>query len=168
MHADARTRVLRRIKLWIAIFIFGLVVSGVTAFPLVHEMRWAVHALHIPVITVAGEPALHTWMRRVHDALEVSARDNPFLAYGTDWLAFAHIVIAIAFVGPLFDPVRNKWVIAWGMIACAGIIPLAMIAGAARGIPIYWRMIDCSFGIFGVVPLWIVWREICKLERAAA
>jgi hypothetical protein len=28
----------------------------------------------------------------------------PFLAYGTDWLAFAHIVIAVFFIGPLVKP----------------------------------------------------------------
>jgi hypothetical protein len=32
----------------------------------------------------------------------------PFLAYGTDWLAFVHLVIAVAFVGPFFDPVPDK------------------------------------------------------------
>ena len=30
------------------------------------------------------------------------------IAYGTDWLAFAHITIAVAFLGPLKDPVRNR------------------------------------------------------------
>ena len=32
------------------------------------------------------------------------------------WLAFAHIVIAIAFVGPPRDPVRNVWVIELALI----------------------------------------------------
>jgi hypothetical protein len=59
------------------------------------------------------------------------------LAYGTDWLAFAHLVIAIAFLGPLKDPVRNIWVVEFGMIACLLVIPLALICGPIRGIPFY-------------------------------
>lgn len=31
----------RRIRIWLAIFIFGLVVSGITAFPLESELRRA-------------------------------------------------------------------------------------------------------------------------------
>jgi hypothetical protein len=68
-------------------------------------------------------------------------------------------------VGPLLDPVRNKWLIAFGLVACAGVIPLAMIAGAIRGIPFAWRLIDCSFGVFGCVPLLICWRSIREIER---
>jgi hypothetical protein len=102
---------------------------------------------------------------RVRDALIDTNAKYPFLAYGTDWLAFAHLVIAVAFVGPLRDPVRNVWVIEFGMIACVMVIPLALIAGAARGIPIFWRLIDCSFGVFGIVPLRLCWREIKRLER---
>jgi hypothetical protein len=33
-------------------------------------------------------------------------------------IAFAHLAIAIAFIGPYIDPVRNKWVITFGLIAC--------------------------------------------------
>jgi len=82
----------------------------------------------------------------------------PFLAYGTDWLAFAHVVIAFFFVAPLRDPVRNIAVFRAGMAACVAVIPLAVICGAFRGIPIYWRLIDCSFGIFGIIPLWLAYR----------
>ena len=40
-----------------------------------------------------------------------------------------------------------------GMIACAALVPLAMICCAVRSLPFYWRLIDCSFGAFGIVPL---------------
>jgi len=79
--------------------------------------------------------------------------------------AFAHLVIAVAFIGPYIDPVRNKWVITFGLIACAGVIPLALIAGQIRGIPLPWRLIDCSFGVFGAVPLLICRRSILALEH---
>ncbi len=109
---------------------------------------------------------LTPWIERVYTALTATNASYPFLAYGTDWLAFAHLVIAAAFIGPYVDPVRNKWVITFGLMACAGVIPLALIAGSVRGIPLPWRLIDCSFGIFGSVPLLICDRSIRTLEGA--
>ena len=91
-----------------------------------------------------------------------------FLAYGTDWLAFAHLVIAVAFVGPLRDPERNAWVVTFGLIACAAVVPLALIAGAVRGIPPYWRVIDCAFGVAGAALLWPCHLAIRELERQRA
>jgi hypothetical protein len=75
------------------------------------------------------------------------------------------LVIAIAFIGPLRDPVRNKWVLVFGVIACLGVFPLALVAGAIRGIPLYWRAIDCSFGLFGAIPLLFCLREVGRLEK---
>ena len=89
----------------------------------------------------------------------------PQLAYGYDWLAFAHLVIALMFIGPFRDPVRNKWVIQWGMIACVAILPLAFICGPIRQIPIYWTLIDCSFGVFGIIPLLFCMKLINRLEK---
>jgi hypothetical protein len=88
----------------------------------------------------------------------------PFLAYGTDWLAFAHMVIAVVFIGPLRDPVRNIWVIEFGMIACVGVFPLAFIAGSIREIPFFWQLIDCSFGIVGGILLYWCYRKIKQME----
>ena len=87
------------------------------------------------------------------------------MAYGTDWLAFAHLAIDVAFLGPLRDPVRNKWILVFGVIACAGVVPLALIAGPIREIPLYWRLIDCSFGILGVIPLLICLRYVHMIEQ---
>ena len=106
------------------------------------------------------------WLQRVTEAVITTNAAYPFLSYGTDWLAFAHIVIAIAFIGPLRDPVKNIWVVQFGMIACLGVIPLALIAGYIREIPLYWRIIDCSFGILGIIPLWLAYRGIKELEQS--
>ncbi len=157
---------LRRIRFWLSIFIVGLVLSGVTAFPLQTELGWLVSLLHSSVLqAIAQSTGLLPWIERVNDALRNTNALFPFLAYGTDWLAFAHLVIAVAFIGPCIDPVRNKWVITFGLIACAGVIPLALIAGHFRGIPLPWRLIDCSFGVFGAVPLLICRRSILVLEH---
>lgn len=109
-------------------------------------------------------PGLLEWITRVRTGLDEADARYPFVLYGTDWLAFAHLVIAVAFYGPFRDPVRNIWVIEFGMIACAGIIPLALICGPIRDIPFWWSIIDMSFGVIGVIPLLIVHRKIKRLE----
>lgn len=160
---------LLRIRIWLAVFMAGLVLSGITAFPLQSELRWLVSAFHTnPVQPIANATHLLPWIGRVSDALAATRASYPFLAYGTDWLAFAHLVIATAFIGPYLDPVRNQWLFTFGMIACAGVVPLALIAGYVRGIPLGWRLLDCSFGIFGLVPLMICRRSLRALERRKA
>ncbi len=116
--------------------------------------------------TLLANTGLALWLSTVTNGLSETNQKFPFLAYRTDWLAFAHLVIAVAFIGPWRDPVRNKWVIAFGLIACAGIIPLALIAGALRGIPFGWRLLDCAFGVLGSVPLAICWWTVKKMEQA--
>ena len=132
-----QTTHLRRARIWLKVFIAGLVLSGLTAFPLETELQWLVPVLrkglfHIPAQSIGFLP----WIERVSNALSVTNAQYPFLAYGTDWLAFAHLAIDVAFIGPLIDPVRNKRIITFGLIACAGVPPLALIAGQIRGIPI--------------------------------
>lgn len=158
------TNHLRRIRVCLGIFIAGLVVSGVTAFPLETELHWV---LGLGMVQELPAP-VSGWLERVSSALTATNAKYPFLAYGTDWLAFGHLVIAVAFIGPFLDPVRNKWIVAFGLIACAGVIPLALIAGQIRGIPFGWRLIDCSFGVFGCIPLLVCWRSIRALEQTEA
>ena len=155
----------KRIKVWLLIFIAGLLLSGLTAFPL----AWELSLLHRLLTNAASPvptlwPELAAWITLVNEGLQDTYRHYPFVAYGTDWLAFAHIVIAIAFWGPLKDPVRNIWVVEFGMIACILVVPLALIFGPIRGIPLFWRLIDCSFGVLGIIPLWICRRQIIRLE----
>jgi hypothetical protein len=151
----------------LGVFIAGLVLSGITAFPLQTELSWLDSLLRETWLQpIAESSRLLPWIDRVNEGLTATNGRYPFLAYGTDWLAFAHLIIAVAFIGPYIDPVRNKWVITFGLIACAGVLPLAFIAGAIRGIPLPWRLIDCSFGVVGSVPLLICKRAIAALERA--
>ncbi len=132
----------------------GLVLSGLTAFPLQRELEAATSLRGLD--SAAGTMAhgsLDTWLLRVHDELRDTYGRYPWIAYGTDWLAFAHLVIAVFFVGPLVNPVRNVWVLWAGLVACALVIPLAMICGPIRHIPLGWQLIDCSFGVLGAIPL---------------
>jgi len=155
---DTRAKLLKKIRLTIIFFMIALILSGITAFPLETELHWLLqYRNRMP-------EQLGIFINTVYEALHDTNLRYPMLAYGYDWLAFAHIVIAMFFIGPLKDPVKNIWVIEWGMLACVAVIPLAFIAGPVRGIPFYWKCIDCSFGVFGIIPLYIVWRWIKKLE----
>jgi hypothetical protein len=149
----------REIKALVIFFITGLVLSGITAFPLETELKWLLQMME------DHNSWMYRWLNVVYYAVKETNKAYPFISYGSDWLAFAHLVIAVAFVGPLRDPVKNIWIIEFGMIACVMIFPLAFIAGAVRDIPIVWRLIDCSFGVIGFIPLFICHKKIRKLER---
>jgi hypothetical protein len=162
---EPQAKLLVQIRWLIGLFIIGLVLSGVTAFPLERELGLLTRWLDADLAAPNG--SLHWWIARVNQALTETSRAHPFLAYGTDWLAFGHIVIALFFIGPWLDPVRNAWVLKVGLVACAGVIALALICGPIRGIPIYWSLIDCSFGVFGAIPLIICLKLIDRLRRLA-
>jgi len=150
-------------------FIVGLVISGVTAFPLMLELRILAHALGAGAArSPDGYSGLAFWIVTVRCGLEHTYAAYPWLACGTDWLAFAHIVIAFFFIGPLIDPRSSRWTLYAGILACILVIPLAMICGPIRGIPFYWRLIDCSFVFFGVIPLIYCLRLIPRIQRQAS
>ncbi len=149
---------LKQIRQWIIFFMIVLFLSGLTAIPLEKELAF---------LSRCFSPAnmIGAWIDKVYLAIVYTNKQFPFLAYGYDWLAFAHFVLAILFIGPLKDPVRNKWVIEFGMIACVLIIPFALIAGYFRSIPVGWRLIDCSFGVIGLIPLSICLSKINDIEK---
>jgi len=149
---------LTKIRLLILFFMIALILSGVTAFPAETELNWLLgHSSLIPGF-------MQNWLQSCYDALHDTNNKYPMLAYGYDWLGFAHIIIALAFIGPLKDPVRNKWVIDWGIFSCIAIIPLAFIAGPIRQIPFFHILVDCSFGVVGLIPLLICRKMIRKVE----
>ncbi|MDB5196388.1 MAG: hypothetical protein JWP88_759 [Flaviaesturariibacter sp.] len=145
------------IKKWLLFFMISLFISGATAIPVDLELRGLLQ-------TFPGDTVWHQWLQTVLDAFVEVKGKYPFLLYGYDWLAFAHFVLAILFIGPYHNPVRNIWVIQFGLIACALIIPFAFVAGTFRGIPFGWKLIDCSFGVVGFAVLWPCYRAIKCLE----
>ena len=159
-----RTIYIRRIRFLMIFFIIALVASGLTAVPL----KWELGLLDrlAGSASVPGHllPALGEWISRVHTGLQAAYAVFPQVAYGTDWLAFAHIAIATAFIGPLRDPIRNRWVVEFGILARALLIPWTLLVAVVRHIPWFWQLVDMSFGVFGIIPLWWVRRDILRLE----
>jgi hypothetical protein len=148
----------RVIKRWLTFFIVMLTISGVTAVPAEWELSIATKFFN-------EDSFIGSWLNEIYMAIKNTRGRYPYLFYGYDWLAFAHFVLAIAFLGPYKDPIKNKWVIEFGAIACFLIIPFALIVGYFRGIPFWWRLIDCSFGFLGLIPLGICHNKIIELER---
>jgi hypothetical protein len=145
-------------------YMFSLFFWGVTAFPIETELKVICSLLGISLdVSPETYSGLLGWLATVTNAVINTNLNYPFLSYGTDWLAFSHLVIAVAFVGLLMKPVRNKWIIYFGMIACVGVVPMAFICGAVRNIPLYWTLIDCSFAVFGFIPLYILHLYVKRL-----
>lgn len=149
------THIIRR---WIIFFMVSLFLSGLTAIPAEKELAALIQ-------WVDPNRNLGAWLTKVYTGVAETNKAYPFIAYGYDWLAFAHFVLAVLFIGPYRNPIRNKWVIEFAIIACFMVIPFALIAGHFRGIPLGWRLIDCSFGVVGLIPLGIVLKRITKLEK---
>lgn len=149
------TKTIRRLLL---LFMVALFISGLTAIPIEPQLELLLN------YTTAGT-SLHDWIAKVLAAYREVNNDHPFLLYGYDWLAFAHFVLTILFIGPYCNPTKNIWVIEFGLIACALVIPFAFIAGHFRGIPFGWRLIDCSFGVVGFALLWAVYQKTKTLTN---
>lgn len=155
-----KTKLKSQIKQLTTFFIIALILSGITAFAIETELNYLLkYTIHFP-------DGVNIWLNKVYVAISETNIKYPMLAYGYDWLAFAHIVIAIAFWGVYRDPVRNIWIVEFGMISCVLILPLAFICGNIRKIPFGWQLIDCSFGIIGIIPLYYLRKLISKLEKS--
>lgn len=153
MKTKASIKNIRRV---VIVFIILLALSGITAFPLVTEVDFMLkHINSFPAF-------FHDWIRTVYESVH---KTPSIVLYGTDWLAFAHIIIGLFFVGVYQNPVRNKFIVNVGIVACMAVFPLAFICGPIRDIPIYHQIIDCCFGLFGVIPLLYIRYQIRMIEN---
>lgn len=160
---------LRNVRLLLGFFTVALIASGLSAVPLQWEVGLLNQWLGSGSFIQHYWPSMAGWIALVNSGVQHSYGQYPFLAYGTDWLAFGHVAIALSFLGAFRDPVRNIWIIEFGMLACAMVIPWALVFGWLRSIPPFWTLVDMSFGILGIVPLWWA-REIvlrsCREPRS--
>lgn len=144
------------IRLLLAVFILLLLLSGITAFPLKAELEFLADNITL------FPKFLHNWILSVRDDL---LRTPPSILYGTDWLAFAHIVISLFFIPVFINPVKHRVNLLMGMIACVLVLPLAFICGPFRGIPFFHQLIDCSFGVFGFFILLLIYQQTKKIKH---
>ena len=158
-------RTIVRAKWMLGIVATGLFISGVTVWPAVTELKMGVHLIWGDLATT-GE--FHRFLLRAIAALEDTNVRYPFLLYAHDWLAFAHIMLAILFAGAIRDPVRNKWIVQCGLIMCALVPVLGGICIPIRQLPSWWFWIDFSFAPGAALPLWIALRDIRHVEQGTA
>jgi hypothetical protein len=153
-----------RVRMLLVIFMVGLTLSGFSAIPLRREIEILYPFMRSGSWLSEYIPAFSAWIDQIYRGIQNGYGEYPFLAYGTDWLAFGHVAIATAFIGPLRNPVKNIWVLEFGMIVCLLTIPWTLIFGLIREIPLFWQLIDMSFGVFGFIPLWFARRDILKIS----
>lgn len=156
---------LRKAKIMLGLIVFGLLVSAITIWPAVPELKFVIKIIGDNT-NRAGE--LYQFLSQALNGLEIINDTNPYMLYAHDWLAFAHIVLAILFAGAIRDPVRNIWIIQCGLIMCALVPVLAGICIPLRGLPCWWFLIDSSFAPAAAIPLWIALKAVKKIEALQA
>jgi hypothetical protein len=149
----------RKIKIAIIITIIGLLLNGFSAIPLRTEVN----------ILLSNPDALpqflRDWLTYVNKGVNETSNNYSFMRYGFDWLGFAHLLIAIAFIGPLKDPIKNEWIVRWGMIASILSVLMAFGWERMRAIPLWWSFVDASIAIVAFFILWLCNRWIKELKQ---
>ncbi len=164
-HCDMKTpRALTHTRIWLILFSVALIVSGLTAIFAREGLRFLSPLFAQGAFLHTLWPSMSNWLSLVHQAVEEMYDKYPFLAYGYDWLAFGHFIIAIPFIMAIRDPRRHSWVITYGISACLAVLPFAIIFGAIREIPLFWRFVDILFGIGGLVVLLALRKQLKALE----
>ena len=157
-----QTKLRRKIKIAVVITIIGLLLNGISAIPLRTE-------LNILLSNPWAFPKfINNWWMHLDKGVNETTNQYSFMRYGFDWLGFSHLLIAIAFIGPLKDPIKNEWVIKWGMIASGLGVLMALGWERLRSIPFWWSVVDASIVIIAFVILWFCNKWIQALKAATA
>ncbi len=148
--------IMKNVRIHLSVFLLLLLLSGITAFPIRSEIAFLHEYREIL------PPLLSNWITQLYTNIS----STPLvMLYGTDWLAFAHIVIALFFIPVYIDPEKHKINLKIGMLACLLIFPLAFICGPLRNIPFFHQLIDCSFGVFGFLYLYFIFSKINQIHK---
>jgi len=143
-----------RIKVLTWVFILGLIFSGATAIPLEPELN-----LLAKFFGVADKSSIEVASGMAHWILRSRspARHQCEISVSGVWNRLAGVRTFCNRSGVhrgIARPGSQRVAFYLCMIACVMIVPYAFIFGGVRGIPVYWRLIDCSFGVFGILPIW--------------
>src|SRR6266496_6314627 len=90
-------RIQKNTRRWVLFFMAMLFISGLTAIPVEWELSLAKRFFDF-------DSPIGIWLNNVFESLRETGKKYPWLFYGYDWLAFAHFVLAIVFIGPYKDP----------------------------------------------------------------
>jgi hypothetical protein len=143
----------------------GLILSGLTCYFLPWELETLVKAM-----AALGQERNHYSAEMYGFLVDtgegvMAAASHPQLFLGTDYLGFAHVLFAILFLGALRDPARNLWVVKFGVISSALVVPAALLFGWMRGAPMMHRFVDASFGVVSLgLMVWTL-RSVQSLAR---
>lgn len=152
---DIKKQHMKTIRIHLILFISLLAISGITAFPIQTEIDFMMN--HID----SFPPFLRDWIESLYHDIH---NTPSVMFYGTDWLAFAHIIIGLFFIPVYLNPEKYKINLQIGIAACFLVFPLAFVCGPIRNIPFFHQLIDCSFGVFGSAYLYFILRKIKNLK----
>ncbi|MCX6908540.1 MAG: hypothetical protein NTY01_10915 [Verrucomicrobia bacterium] len=90
MRSAERASILRKLRWLLGLFTTALIFSGLTAFPLKSEMEHVVAIRGLEHVAPAeAANGFDRWILTVRGRVRESYTRYPWLACGTDWLAFA-------------------------------------------------------------------------------
>ncbi|MBP5220839.1 MAG: hypothetical protein J6034_09120, partial [Bacteroidaceae bacterium] len=88
-------KILKKIRGIIVFFMIALALSGITAFPIETELNTFFSVTGINSESVKDDPEIFKFLHYIKENVTETNQKAPQLAYGCDWLAFAHLVIAL-------------------------------------------------------------------------
>jgi len=161
-----QTKTLKHIRFWLILFFLGILFGLHTVVFVEAETAFFAKHLGHGTTMEATLPVVSDWIEQLYTSVSETYTKYPAMAYCMDWLSYACIVFAIFIIGAIKNPVKNIWIIQVYMIACFLAFLLPFIIGPMRHIPVFWRFLDSSFGLAGLVILLIAYQLTKKLQRA--
>jgi hypothetical protein len=158
-------KIKKKIRVLLIVFVLGLVFGCQIVLFVAPELAWLNNTLGPGTRMGQYFPNLSAWINHLYEGITETYSKYPFIAYCMDWLAFAQLAFIIFFIGALIDPVRNIWIIKSGMVICVLHILLAFGSGNFRGVPLFWQLLDSSFGFIGLIVLYIAYKNVKILEK---
>lgn len=158
------TKNLRKIRFYLILFFLGILFGLHTVVFVEIETAFFVKYLGPDTFMENALPVISAWIETLHTSITESYSAYPVMAYCMDWLSYACVVFALFIIGAIKDPVRNIWIIQVYMMACILATLLPFIVGPLRGIPVFWRFVDGSFGIMGFILLFPAYRLTKELQ----
>lgn len=164
LHPVRPASLLSRIRLVLAVSIAVLILGSFAAFAAPYTISVVLSMLsRLEIATPTTSNSL-LWLEHIQLQLGRNSRLHPMLHYGVDLVAFVELVFALALIGPLRTPIRNQWIIQVGILACGGLVPVALILGPWQGLPMAWQLVSCVASLCGAAPLMLCRHYIALYE----